>query len=235
MLESGQSRDTIGHDTETAQSSIRSTTSGMDTWSNMSQRDREATKARVAVLERMGYSVYVIAERVDLPVYRVKWIAKQTRSRAAQEAIDDMKVVVLRKLKILEDVRMEAYEALQESKKAAETHTYESGEAAHGGFSKSKKETKGRLAGSEYMKIILDTVKQERELLGLDAAIKIDVTSGGVPFPWRNLIGRPEVTTGDEIEAELARALPPMSETPPAPIKDLPDPELLLNDELLND
>ena len=64
----------------------------------------------------------------------------------------------------------------------------------------------GRLPASEYMNIVLKTIEQERALLGLDEALKVDLT--GVGSFWDALIvarqGSP-VRGDDALEAEIVR------------------------------
>ena len=68
---------------------------------------------------------------------------------------------------------------------------------------------KGRLPGQEYLRIILDTYKEEIEMFGLREAVKVDVRAQVIDWSVFNVATAPQRDVIDlKIQEELDRSLP---------------------------
>ncbi len=173
-----------------------------------SQTDKERVLAEVQKWSIQGLNQREIAEKlvligVNVSQPMVGVYLKQINERYKEATLGDRRQAVMEKLAEYKLIRTEAYEAWHKSKEDYFKRVKEEGTAGEGSFSKEKEEEGGRLAGAQYLQIVLDCIKAERELLGLDEAMKVDVDVVHTAIPWDQLVGhRNEV---DLVEAEIQK------------------------------
>lgn len=172
---------------------------------NYTTTDKQKMLDEVARLERLGYSQTQIGEIVGVGQPTVCRYVKEVRQRYLDSQLDTRHAYVVRELAVLMDVRREAAMALEESKLPAEKKVIREREpkpcpscrrpVPGGGRKEPRKKCRlckgsgfwvpppdvtdtitGRLAHAEYMRVIVETSKAVRELLGLDEAVKVDVS-----------------------------------------------------------
>lgn len=162
---------------------------------------READLQEVAKLTRLGYNQAEIVVKLDGRVchQQVSYDLETIRKRHLDSIIDDRRVLALEALEVIRLVRKEAYLAWMKSQEDEETLVDESQTGNRGASSRQTHKKKGQVGNPEFLKIIRDTVKDERELLGLDEAVKIDITSEGNRINWHELC-QPQVIKVDPIE-----------------------------------
>lgn len=183
---------------------------------------RERSLAVIEKLDNRGYSQLRIrdylAENCGIDISRVQVCVdvKKIRQRYLNQADEDAKKRIERMLRNYAEVRAEAWESWERSKKQTSKHTVEMipvekdedeeprRKKGKAGKPKGKKFSsavesmrklreiwvrEGRLPANQYLAIILDTLKAERELLGLDAAAKLDITA--TTFDWNTFFAPP--------------------------------------------
>jgi transcriptional regulator with XRE-family HTH domain len=156
---------------------------------------READKAEVERLDRRGYSQRQIAERLGVAPSQVCYDLKLLRKRYQDTQLAERSAAVAEKLEQYREVRREAWEAWDRSKDNKEKEIKEkisnlAQQAEAGAVEKLKAviTTEGRLPGNEYLRTILETLQDERELLGLDAPKKQELSGpDGSAVPVRIL------------------------------------------------
>lgn len=174
-----------------------------------SDHKRETVLAEVSKWAVRGFSQRAIATKLEetmgvkVTQPQIGVYLKQVNERYKAEAIEDRRIMVMRKLEELREVRNEAWVAWEKSKEDVEKRVKETGETEKGGFSKDRLEVIGRLPGGEYLQVVLNCIKAERELLGLDEAMKVNMSVVTTAIPWDELVGhRNEI---DLVEAEIQK------------------------------
>lgn len=93
--------------------------------------------------------------------------------------LPDARYITNREIAVLQEVRRQAFEALEQSKQEYVKQLNETSTTQVGEYEQTRTREQitreHRLASADYMRVILDTDKQLRELLGLDAAIQVEV------------------------------------------------------------
>ncbi len=204
--------------------------------------------AEIGKYDRRGYSqhqiVAAIAPLVKLTQPRICTLLKEVRQQYKAQIVEDRAEKVAEMLQAYRDVRAEAWACYEKSKTDSERLVRESvkpyekkepekngkGATGHKGESaeaslvllKEIYTTEGRLPANVYLQTVLDTLKAERELLGLDAPklvdLKADLTATG-PSVWDVLAQVEEtpalaiVTSNDPIERIIEEAGQPLEET----------------------
>lgn len=195
-----------------------------------SEADKEAMLAEVVKWDGRGYSHREIAAKVGVSKAMIHHYLEEVKQRYLHTQLEARAVGVFSVVSQLRDVRREAWEAWERSKEDAVRKTSRKGPPRVPRDKDGKplpnaprsKELvlleltemlEGRLPANEYLRTILDTLKQERELLGLDEALKVDVKGAVMTIPWEELMGVHGPRPSDAIEAKLAAAaLPPSKE-----------------------
>jgi DNA-binding CsgD family transcriptional regulator len=151
---------------------------------NRTNTQREADRAEVERLDRRGYSQREIADRLKISPSTVCADLKAIRDDYRTTRQADRAEHVALKLAQLREVCKEAWEAWDRSKDNKEKEIKEkisnlAHQAEAGAVEKLKAviTTEGRLPGNEYLRTILETLQDERELLGLDAPKKLAPTN----------------------------------------------------------
>lgn len=167
----------------------------------------EAMQALAAKYDRFGYSKAQIAERLGVSDATVDKLLARVRAAYKAAKLLDRDALIREKLELLRDVRMEAAEEWQRSRRDFEKRVQE--KVDKGDYTQEKwvQTVEGRLATAEYMRIVLDTVKQERELLGLDAPTRQEHHATLVNIDWEALYRPPQVVL-DGAQVQLGHANP---------------------------
>jgi predicted transcriptional regulator len=175
---------------------------------------READAAEVERLDRRGYSQREIASRIGVAPSQVCYDLKLLRKRYRDAQLSERSAAVAEKLAQYRDIRREAWEAWERSKDNKEKEITEkvsslgAQEAAAAKIEKLKAiiTTEGRLPGNEYLRTILETLQNERELQGLDAPKKQELSGpdgGAVPVQILEVI-LADSTSGAVIDRQVA-------------------------------
>lgn len=158
---------------------------------------------------------------------------KEIKQRYNESILESRQALVRERLDLLRDIRQEAFEAWERSKENAEKRTTKMTPGLEALLKKRKRGARGRrdqkgqevttdqlkdmfiseltevvegrLPASEYMNIILKTVEQERALLGLDEALKVDMSVGSLN--WSDLFPPPRAA--EPVRVVDAPRLPP--------------------------
>ena len=156
-------------------------------------------------MERRGYSQQFIADKLGISQPQVWQIRKRIKERCRTSMLKDREAYVKKKLQELSEVRSAAWEAYELSKatstkvveefvrpydEADEKPKRRKNRSIDQDLERLKKivTTEGRLPGNQYLNVVLETIKQERELLGLDAPKEIDHTVTTTVVSWDALL-----------------------------------------------
>lgn len=178
--------------------------------------EQEQVKAKVARLDRCGWNQYDIAREVGVSQPRISQMLSEIRQAYRTLQREDRHAQINMVIAVLDDLMYEACLALAKSKEPRSSTTTEilkpnkskakakKGERLPGnnGYTKLVKTLEGRLAGAQYMEVILGIQKAKRELLGLDEPKKVDQRN--LNFNWDALADPALVEDpGDLVEARL--------------------------------
>ncbi len=171
---------------------------------HLSKTDRERVKARVAELDRQGWSQAKIAEQIGKTQPMVCIYLKHIRQEYKRTQIKNRKVLIATKVQQLNDVMKEAWQSWYLSKQDFVKRGKK--KRANGQIEQTiVKEL--RTGASEYLSVVLNCLKEQIDLLG----IKPDKTKTGDNFnftniSWDQLFGRDE-SVGNRIEQRLNKEM----------------------------
>lgn len=154
-----------------------------------SSTEREQKKARVLQLAVRDFTGVQIAEMTGVSDAQVCiWLAEQ-REQWRTSHVEGRDTLIAQKRAQYEEVRREAWMQWERSKEDLQKRVDASGTKGDTGWTKEELVTEGRLAAKTFLDIILDTYRQERALLGIDAERKdggnINVNVG---LNWQNIL-----------------------------------------------
>jgi predicted transcriptional regulator len=176
--------------------------------------EREKVIERVAELDRQGWTGYAIAEEIGVSRPMVSIYLKKVRQRYLDDQLEHRAGLVAEKRAQYKEVRRHAWACFWKSQEDKEKTVEEEAlrkaaeDAAGGEYHASMTLVKrvvsreGRLPASEYLNVVTNTLKAERELLGLDEAGRLDVRVGALD--WDALM-RGMAHTPDPLEEEVRR------------------------------
>jgi predicted transcriptional regulator len=192
--------------------------------------DRERVLARLAQLECRCYTQVAMAADVGISQAQVSIYLKEVRERWKADAMRSREEYVSKKIAEFNDIRAEMWQAWERSKEDAQELSEEFGTrfvkdqdgSAEQSWEKLKEihAKKGRLPASQYITIILGTLKAEMDLLGLTSTINVNNTQNNntliagqdaMAF-WNSLLGRdqpPPNPIQARLELEAAKATVP--------------------------
>lgn len=150
--------------------------------------ERESKRAQVMDLLLKDYPQHQIATIARVSEAQVSlWLRdlKQSWMHTQTGGRDEL---VNRKLRQFEQVRMEAWQEWERSKADIQRRVVTSGSKGNATWDKEELVTEGRVAAASFMNIILDTFKQERAMLGLDAEVKGGDTRISVGLNWQSVL-----------------------------------------------
>ncbi len=143
---------------------------------------QEQVKAEIAKWNRRGYTQTDIRRElkksldVSISQPMVSIYISRIKEEYKESAIEDRRVMVAEKLDEYREVIREAWAAWERSKEGKRRTTKESGENDKGAYSK-ESVTEEEMRASEYLKIVMEGYRAIREMLGLDEAMRVDVSS----------------------------------------------------------
>lgn len=199
--------------------------------------------AEIARYDRRGYTQHRIVEAirplVKLSQPTVCVLLKEVRLEYRNRAVEDRAEKVNEILQSIRDVRSEAWDAYEKSRlngvtrrrenvrpfepkkgaKNSKNSTGKKGESVEQTLVLLKEvvTTEGRLPANVYLQTVLETLKAERELLGLDAPKQLDIKQETTLSVWDQLAGWEAtsltvVDANDPIEAKILAAGVPTKE-----------------------
>lgn len=182
--------------------------------------EREQHLDEVSRLRCMGLTQYEIADRTGVSQQQICYDIKVLRQRLADSQLANRQELVNEKLTQLRVVRREAFRALELSAKDFVRVVIEESDSGDGNIKEKRiTTTEARVPAGEYLRIILDTIKQERDLLGIDESKPLDITMQ--QFDWTGLATRlgnrgeplPDTIEG-KVQALLTQTAPAASPAP---------------------
>lgn len=138
--------------------------------------ERDEKRKIAAKLERRGYSHAAIGEVIGVSGSCVSNYLKKVKQHFIDSMVEDRGALVQQKLQQLKEVTREAWEAWDRSKKDKQRVLEE--EITSNGFLRSKtgSSLQGQHGDVRFLNIILECIRQERDMLGLDAPKKVEAT-----------------------------------------------------------
>jgi predicted transcriptional regulator len=165
---------------------------------------RDADIARIAKLDRRGYSQSEIARVVGVSQQQISEDLKVIRKRYREEAMAEYKERVEEKRAQLREVRAEAWRAWERSKKDARKVVEEERTLSDGteGSEKKTTTTEGQLPDATYLRVVIETLRDECSLDGLNAPQKVNANVNVID--WGELFKRTMDSEVDQVEQRLA-------------------------------
>lgn len=152
------------------------------------EKEREQKKARVLQLAIRDFTGVQIAEMTGVTDSQVCiWLAEQKESWRTS-TVEGRDQLIAQKRAQYEEVRREAWMQWERSKEDLQKRVDASGTKGDTGWTKEELVTEGRLAAKTFLDIILDTYRQERALLGIDAERKDGGVQVNVGLNWQNIL-----------------------------------------------
>lgn len=173
---------------------------------------KQLDRDKLVKLMRRGWSIEMVAEELGLSLNQATTDYHAViRDFVAQREAPSEQLISL-KMEEYAEIKREAWLAWEKSKNKIEKEAFETITNPDGSVREiAKKYLEGRLPGSEYLTIILQCLKAEREMLGLNAAkqLKIGVKGGHEGFDWdRFMDAINDPSLGKEIEDRIYDKLP---------------------------
>ncbi len=151
-------------------------------------REREQRKARVLQLAIRDFTGAMIAEMTGISEQQVSiWLAEQ-KEAWRNSVVENREQLIAQKRAQYEEVRREAWMQWERSKDDLQKRVDASGTKGDTGWTKEELVTETRLAAKTFLDIILDTYRQERALLGIDAERKDSGIQVNVGLNWQNIL-----------------------------------------------
>jgi hypothetical protein len=174
-----------------------------------SQKEREAHRLELPKLMRRGWTQTMIAEKFGVSSQQIACDWKIVVKDLNREATAEVREHVALKLQEYAEVKREMWEAWEKSKQNQEERLEEDVSSERGGHTKTALKEKGSCGDAKYMNIILECLKAERELQGLNPAKEIKGNITTTSINWEVIAqGIPvDGPVPDEIEAEIRKQL----------------------------
>lgn len=175
--------------------------SGTEEYHARGALEREQDLEKVARWHRLGFSHREIVEKLDgkISISQVSGDLTLIRRRCLESMIEDRRIMALETLEAIRLVRKEAYLAWLRSQEDSQEIRDKQGTTDAGSYSEQQHTKKGQVGNPVFLQIIRETLKDERDLMGLDEAIKVDITTNGNSINWHELT-TPTVIKVDPIE-----------------------------------
>lgn len=167
---------------------------------------------QIAQMHNRGYSQTEIAIKMGLTQAAISIKLKQIRQKYVQQQEEWTHDMIAEKLEQYREVRKEAWEAWERSKldskkRVKEVSPSKPKQLDDGTVEEQEARVKliltkeGRLPSAQYLQIVLDTFKAERDLLGLDEAKKVEVNAS--VFSWDTLLQGIQEAVPDTVEQQI--------------------------------
>lgn len=152
------------------------------------EMEREQRKTRVLQLAVRDYTQDMIAEITGISQQQISiWLLEQ-KEKWRTTQMEDREQLVAQKRAQYEEVRREAWLQWEKSKEDMQKRVDASGTKGDTEWTKDELVTETRLAAKTFLDIILDTYRQERALLGIDAERKDGGVQVTVGFNWQSIL-----------------------------------------------
>lgn len=193
------------------------------------QKPRDEHLEEVAELDRRGYSQGEIARKTGVTQQQINYDLKQIRQTYLEGAAETYALKVAEKKRQYRDIRREAWEAWEKSKEEAlrvvdEEVTSASG---RGGHTRRTETREGRLPDVSYLRTVIDTLKQECDLEGLNQPLQVQGQVNVID--WNRLFQQAEDHEVDDVERKLHAidqvlkgSIQPLESTSPPPPERIP-------------
>lgn len=176
---------------------------------------RERALAEIERLHLQGFNQTQIAGMVGVSQQQVSYDLSTIKKKWMETTVATRQQLVEEKLRQLALVRATAWQAFQRSCAPPPPKVTDGdgdGQSATDGDDGRQEAAPGRMrpGANEFLMTVLKTVEQERELLGLDEAKKVDMTGRVMTLDYGQLLGlygREDVPdeVEDRLEAEARR------------------------------
>lgn len=161
----------------------------MKTWEMAGQRRTKAQQARdaqqAASLYLQGYTQIEIAARLGRSVATVYRDLLPYIAQWREQASTDIAEIKAQELAATYQLQREYWEAWERSKTPRKTSTVRRAADGSGSGAEAIVRSEERIGDSRFLQGILACMERRARLLGLDAAVKADLTSGGEPLALR--------------------------------------------------
>lgn len=150
--------------------------------------EREQKRARVLQLAIRDFTQPMISEMTGISQPLVSmWLAEQKEQWRASQ-VEARGQLIAQKRAQYEEVRREAWVQWERSKEDLQKRVDAYGTKGYTEWTKEELVTEGRLAAKAFLDIIMDTYRQERALLGIDAERKDGCVQVNVGLNWQNIL-----------------------------------------------
>lgn len=176
--------------------------------------EREEHLELVAKMDRRGHTQHEIAIATNRSQPAISQDLAIIRQRYRESMLKSQGDLVQEKLQQYKEVRRIAWLAYDRSMEDAEKEVEEFGtireEDGSGDYSTSEARIKrittreGRLPANAYLTTIMQTLEAERKLLGLDEAVKVDLSGTIGVFSWDTLLSAMSAPQTNDAEKRLA-------------------------------
>lgn len=174
---------------------------------------REDDLARVAKLDRRGYSQAEIAKVIGVSQPQISEDLKTIRQHYRQMANATYAEKVEEKRAQLREVRAQAWVAWEKSKKDGTRWAEEVTTSATGDRTKTTDVKEGRLPDATYLRVIIETLRDESALDGLNQPQKLNIHANVID--WSELFRRTVDSEVDQVEKRLAEIQAEIEGRPP--------------------
>lgn len=156
----------------------------------------------MAKLDRRGYSQADIARVIGVSQQQICEDLKRVREHYRQMANATYAERVEEKRAQLREVRAQAWQAWERSKKDGTRWAEEVTTSAGGDKTKTTEAKEGRLPDATYLRVIIETLRDECALDGLNQPQKLNISANVVD--WSELFRRTVDSEVDQVERRLA-------------------------------
>lgn len=176
-----------------------------------SDLERKIDRKEMVRLMMKGWTQRMIAEQLGVSQGQISFDFRMVLKEINQHTTADAKEWVSLKLEEYAEIKREAWAEWERSKKDLERITNESFGSDKGDGWKEAKVREGRLAANGYLSTVLECLKAERDLLGLNPAKELSVKGQMVTstVDWKVLAGGipDDGEVSGEVEREIQRAI----------------------------
>jgi predicted transcriptional regulator len=165
---------------------------------------RERDLLAIARLSRRGFNLQEMADELGISPGTVSADLVRLRQRYKKDADEEHRVLIAEKRAQYREVRKEAWEQWERSKEDARRKVVETAVNPDGtpGRTRTILTTEGRLADTAYLRTIIETLRDESALDGLNAPKKVDANVN--VMNWDALFVQVEDGQVDDVEKQLA-------------------------------
>jgi predicted transcriptional regulator len=164
---------------------------------------REQDLATIMKLDRRGYSQHEIAKVIGVSQSQISVDLKLVRSRYKEVSAEEYRTKVEEKRAQYREIRKEAWRAWERSKKEALKVVEEERVTPEGNeLAKTVTTKEQRLPDSGYLRIIIESLRDESALDGLNQPQKLNINANVID--WGELFRRTADNEVDQVERRLA-------------------------------